>query len=77
MTTGKSYGFFSTRSVSGQATVASKPSGVYTLGREWLVVVGMSSPAKNDATNNVVEIWHVPPARPSTISPAVITWAIL
>ena len=61
----------------GHTTVASKPSGVYADGREWLVVLTMSRPAKNAAPNKVVEIWQVPPARPSTISPAVITWATL
>lgn len=56
MTTGKSYGFFSTRSVLGHTTVASNPNGWYALGREWLIVLGTSRPAKNDAANSVVEI---------------------
>ena len=41
--------------------MASKPSGVYADGREWLVVLTMSRPAKNAAPNSVVEIWQVPP----------------
>src|SRR5205809_766139 len=30
----------------------------------------MSRPAKNAARNSVVEIWQVPPARPSALAPA-------
>jgi len=63
--------------VLGHTTVASNPSGVYADGREWLIILTMSIPAKNAAPNSVVEIWQVPPARPSTISPAVITCATL
>ena len=61
----------------GHTTVASKASGVYALGREWFVVLTMSTPAQNAAPNSVVEIWQVPPASPSTISPLLMTCAIL